>query len=147
MLLTGIFEGLLLINYIDLAISIILLVLAASLLHKFVKNSVITSVVVVMFILKIVAMLFGLTYVSDILNIALFSMAAAFCVIYAQEIQRQLNARVKLTKLHDITSTQQENLINELYTAINLLSAEKTGAIITPLSLHPALSKKATQIF
>ena len=131
MLLTGIFEGLLLINYIDLAISLILLVLAASLLHKFVKNSVITSVVVIMFILKIVAMLFGLTYVSDILNIALFSMAAAFCVIYAQEIQRQLNARVKLTKLHDITSTQQENLINELCTAINLLSAEKTGAIIT----------------
>ena len=131
MLLTGIFEGLLLINYIDLAISLILLVLAASLLHKFVKNTVITTVVVIMFILKIVAMLLDLTYVSDILNLALFSMAAAFCVIYAQEIQRQLNARVKLTKLHDITLTQQENLINELCTAINLLSAEKTGAIIT----------------
>lgn len=131
MLLTGLLEGLFLIDYIDLAISIVLLILAAFILHKFVKNNILSIIVVVVFALKILVSLLGLNHVSDILNIVLFSMAAAFCVIYAQEIQRQLNARVKLTKLHDITSTQQENLINELLTAINLLSAEKTGAIIT----------------
>lgn len=130
-LLTGLFQDFTLTTYIDFAISIVLLVLAAVLLHKFVKNTVITIVVIVMFILRILASFFGLNHVVDIINIGLFSLAAAFCVIYAQEIQRQLNARIKLSKLHDITSSQQENLIKELVTAINLLSAEKTGAIIT----------------
>ena len=130
-LLTGLFQDFTLVTYIDFAISIVLLVLAALLLHKFVKNNVITLVVIVMFILKFVALLFGLSFVSDILNIGLFSMAAAFCIIYAQEIQRKLKARIKLSKLNDITTSQQENLIKELVTAINLLSAEKTGAIIT----------------
>lgn len=130
-LLTGLFQDFTLTTYIDFAISIVLLVLAAVLLHKFVKNTVISIVVIVMFILRILASLFGLNHVADIVNIGLFSLAAAFCVIYAQEIQRQLNARIKLSKLHDITSSQQENLIKELVTAINLLSAEKTGAIIT----------------
>ena len=130
-LLTGLFQDFTLITYIDFAISLVLLVLAYLFLQKFVKNNVITLVVIVMFILKFVALLFGLNFVSDILNIGLFCLAAAFCIIYAQEIQRQLNARIKLTKLHDITTSQQENLIKELVTAINLLSAEKTGAIIT----------------
>ena len=114
LLLTGLLEGFTLITYIDFAISVVLLVLAALLLHKFVKNNVITIVVVAMFILKFIALLFGFTFVSEILNIGIFSMAAAFCVIYAQEIQRQLNARVKMAKFHSITSSQQENLIKEL---------------------------------
>ena len=131
LLLSGLFQDFTLVTYIDFAISIVLLVLVAILLHKFVKNNVITIVVIVIFVLKIVASLFGLNYVSDILNIGLFSLAAAFCVIYAQEIQRQLNARIKMLKFHAMTSSQQENLIKELSEAINLLSAEKTGAIIT----------------
>jgi hypothetical protein len=65
----------------------ILLVLAALLLHKFVKNNVITIVVIAMFILKFVALLFGFSFVSEILNIGIFSMAAAFCVIYAQSVK------------------------------------------------------------
>lgn len=130
-LFTGILQDLTLINYIDFALSAVLLILAAFVLHKYVKNTVITTVVIVIFVLKLIASIFGLSHVSDILNIGIFSLAAAFCVIYAQEIQRQLKARIKLSKLQNITTSQQENLIKELVTAINLLSAEKTGAIIT----------------
>jgi hypothetical protein len=56
-LLTGLFQDFTLITYIDLAISIVLLVLASLFLHKFVKNHVITLVVIVMFVLKLVNIL------------------------------------------------------------------------------------------
>lgn len=129
--LTNFMREFTLITYIDLALSLVLVIAFVIIMNKFTKNNVMTYVITGIFVLKVIASVFLFEYTSDILSLLLFAIIAAVCVIYAQEIQRQLNSTLTKLKSHEVKTNQQVNLIKELHDAVKILSAEKTGAIIT----------------
>lgn len=122
-------------TYIDIVLTLVLGGALVYVIGKFSKKNVFSYAFISLLVLKLIASIFLLDYLADLLNLLLFAVIAAFCVIYSQEIYRQLSAlsssmRKKL-RFHEMSDDEQTNLIKELDNAVKILSADKTGAIIT----------------
>lgn len=119
------------VNYVDIILTLIIGITIVIFVGRFSKRNVFSYSLITLIVLKIVASLVNLYQLADLFNLLMFAVVTAFCVIYSSEIHRQLTLTFRKIKFHQMTDDEQTSLIKELSDAVKVLSADKTGAIIT----------------
>lgn len=115
---------------IDVILYAIILIITYYMFNKLFARSNIAPILFVSYILKVIALFFGLNALSSLVDVALISAVISVVVSNEQKINKLLK-RKKITRSKQGANVDKKQLYKVINTTVNMLSSAKIGAIMT----------------
>jgi len=118
-------------KYIDLGISVVVLLLFSFIISKAVKKRIFIMIVFLYLLFKVPSLHFNFALLSAIVDISAISFVVGYCVLFQSEFYKLYTRSIRKKKNNNDKVVQEIDLYDELVETVLALSESNTGAIIT----------------
>ena len=118
-------------KFVDLGISVILLLLFAFIIGKAVKKRIFIMIGFIYLLIKVPSLHFNFSLLSAIVDISAISFVVGYCVLFQSEFYKLYTRSIRKKKNNNDKVVQEIDLYDELVETVLSLSETNTGAIIT----------------